>query len=46
MHAFSRRLEALSSEALKQHARKLRPNYDDKWVVTLKTQLLLYDRKL
>lgn len=43
MREFSRRLELGCNIMLKQHAKKLRPNYDNNWVVSLKTQLKVVD---
>lgn len=39
MQEFSRRLEQKCHEAVKHHAKKLRPNYDETWVLSLQTQL-------
>jgi hypothetical protein len=35
MRDFSMRLDELCNEAVKQHAKKLRPNYNETWVVSL-----------
>lgn len=37
MSDFSRRLEEKCNEVVKYHAKKLRPNYDENWVLRLKT---------
>ncbi len=44
MVKFSKRLETHCSLAVAQHARKLRPNYDGKWIVNLKTQLSNFEK--
>lgn len=45
MQEFSRRLEERCHEAVKQHAKKLRPNYNETWVLSLQTQLQLIDKQ-
>ena len=39
MAEFAKRLESSCNELFEQHARKLRPNYDGKWIVNLKVKL-------
>ncbi len=35
MSAFSKKLEDHCNEAMRKHAKKLRPNYDKTWIVSL-----------
>lgn len=45
MLEFSRRLQERYSEDVKQHAKKLRPNYDENWVLSLQTQLQIIEKQ-
>jgi hypothetical protein len=44
MNAFSKKLEEHCNEAMRKHAKKLRPNYGKTWLVSLQTQLSLIDK--
>lgn len=44
MREFSRKLEEHCNLAVQRHAKKLRPNYNENWVVSLKTELQLFDK--
>jgi hypothetical protein len=44
MQEFARRLEECCLSVVMQKAKKLRPNYDEKWVLNLKTKLKMIDR--
>lgn len=46
MEKFAKRLESHCTEAVMQHAKKLRPNYDGAWIVNLKAQLQHFERHL
>lgn len=45
MVTFSRRLEETCGQLVRQHATKLRPNYDGRWIVNLQSQLQLFDKQ-
>lgn len=45
MQEFSRKLEEKCAEAVKSVAKKIRPNYDQTWVLRLQTQLSVIDKQ-
>jgi len=45
MREFERKLSEHCNLAVQRHAKKLRPNYNETWVVSLKTELQLFDKQ-